>query len=283
MNIQWYPGHMTKAVRMMEENLKCIDLVIELLDARIPMSSRNPDIDRLAKGKFRLVILNKADLAEENINKAWQKYFEDKGLSCVLYNSKSKNGVKDLLAKVREVCKDKIERDRRRGIINRSIKSMVVGIPNVGKSTFVNNLVGKNAAVVGNKPGVTKGKQWIHVSKELDLLDTPGILWPKFEDEQIGIHIGFIGSVNDEILLKEELALHLIDELMKKDPAILKSRFGNWEEELDAPKILEQIALVRKCIQKKEEPDYKKAADLLLDEFRSGKLGRLSMESPSEE
>ena len=283
MNIQWYPGHMTKAVRMMEENLKCIDLVIELLDARIPMSSRNPDIDRMAKGKFRLVVLNKSDLAEDTGNKAWLEYFERKGLPCVLYNSKSKNGVKELLNKVKDVCKDKIERDRRRGIINRSIKSMVVGIPNVGKSTFVNNIVGKNAAVVGNKPGVTKGKQWIHVSKELDLLDTPGILWPKFEDELIGIHIGFIGSVNDEILLKEELALHLIDELLTKDPGILKERFGEWEEGLDAPKILEHIAIVRKCIQKKEEPDLKKAADLLLEEFRSGKLGRITLEIPCEE
>lgn len=280
MNIQWYPGHMTKAVRMMEENLKLIDLVIELVDARIPLSSRNPDIDRLAKGKFRLVILNKSDLAEDAINKAWQSYFEEQGIACILYNSKTKEGVKELLNKVRDVCREKIERDRRRGIINRSVKSMVVGIPNVGKSTFVNNLVGRNAAVVGNKPGVTKGKQWIHVSKELDLLDTPGILWPKFEDERIGIHIGFIGSVNDEILQKEELAIHLIEELNAKDKSILSKRYGEFEETLDAAHILEQIAVVRKCFLKNEVPDTKKASDLLLDEFRNGKLGRISLEIP---
>ena len=280
MNIQWYPGHMTKAVRMMEENMKLIDLVIELLDARIPLSSRNPDIDRLAKGKYRLVILNKSDLSEDETNKAWQSYFEEQGIACILYNSKSKDGVKSLLSKVREVCKEKIERDRRRGIINRSVKSMVVGIPNVGKSTFVNNLVGRNAAVVGNKPGVTKGKQWIKVSKELDLLDTPGILWPKFEDEKIGIHIGFIGSVNDEILQKEELALHLIEELNAKDKTILSKRYGEWDEDLNAAGILEHIAKARKCLGKNEVPDLKKASDLLLEEFRSGKLGRISLETP---
>ena len=198
MNIQWYPGHMTKAVRMMEENMKLIDLVIEILDARIPVSSRNPDIDRLAKNKMRMVVLNKADLANENINKDWIGYYESIGVKAVLYNSKSRDGMNALLSAIRETCREKIERDRRRGIKNRSVKAMIVGIPNVGKSTFINNLAKRNAAVVGNKPGVTKGKQWIHISNELDLLDTPGILWPKFDDQKIGLHIGFIGSINDE-------------------------------------------------------------------------------------
>ena len=287
MNIQWYPGHMTKAVRMMEENMKLIDLVIEILDARIPVSSRNPDIDRLAKNKMRMVVLNKADLANENINKDWIGYYESIGVKAVLYNSKSRDGMNALLSAIRETCKEKIERDRRRGIRNRSVKAMIVGIPNVGKSTFINNLAKRNAAVVGNKPGVTKGKQWIHISNELDLLDTPGILWPKFDDQKIGLHIGFIGSINDEILPSEELAYELIRVLNGISPEVLPARYGisssAADTEAECAGILGEIAVNRKCFKKGEEPDLKKAADLLLDEFRSGKLGRISLERPETE
>ncbi|MBR4581127.1 MAG: ribosome biogenesis GTPase YlqF [Lachnospiraceae bacterium] len=284
MNIQWYPGHMTKAVRMMEENMKLIDLVIEILDARIPLSSRNPDIDRLANNKMRMVILNKADLANDTLNKEWVSYFESVGIKAVLYNSKSREGMNALLVAIRETCREKIERDRRRGIKNRSVKAMIVGIPNVGKSTFINNLAKRNAAVVGNKPGVTKGKQWIHISNELDLLDTPGILWPKFDDQKVGLRIGFIGSINDEILPSEELAYELIRCLYEISPEILKSRYSVTYEiaktDEDCAKVLEEIATNRKCFKKGEEPDLKKAADLLSDEFRSGKLGRISLEVP---
>lgn len=287
MNIQWYPGHMTKAVRMMEENMKLIDLVIEILDARIPVSSRNPDIDRLAKNKMRMVVLNKADLANETINKKWVNYYESIGVKAVLYNSKSREGMNTLLSAIREACKEKIERDRRRGIRNRSVKAIIVGIPNVGKSTFINNLAKRNAAVVGNKPGVTKGKQWIHISNELDLLDTPGILWPKFDDQKIGLHIGFIGSINDEILPSEELAYELIRVLNGISPEVLPSRYGtesaSADTEAECAEILGKIAVNRKCFKKGEEPDLKKAADLLLDEFRSGKLGRISLERPETE
>lgn len=287
MNIQWYPGHMTKAVRMMEENMKLIDLVIEILDARIPVSSRNPDIDRLAKNKMRMVVLNKADLANETINKKWVNYYESIGVKAVLYNSKSREGMNTLLSAIREACKEKIERDRRRGIKNRSVKAMIVGIPNVGKSTFINNLAKRNAAVVGNKPGVTKGKQWIHISNELDLLDTPGILWPKFDDQKIGLHIGFIGSINDEILPSEELAYELIRVLNGISPEVLPARYGiasaSADTEAECTGILGEIAVNRKCFKKGDEPDLKKAADLLLDEFRSGKLGRISLERPETE
>lgn len=311
MNIQWYPGHMTKAVRMMEENMKLIDLVIEILDARIPYSSRNPDIDRLAGEKMRLVILNKADLSDENRNREWLAYFESKGIPAISYNSKAKDGMNALLAKIKEVCREKIERDKRRGIINRSVKAMIVGIPNVGKSTFINNLAKRNAAVVGNKPGVTKGKQWIHVNKELDLLDTPGILWPKFDDPSVGLHIGFIGSINDEILSLEELAMELLKTLEQTAPGAVWKRYGsmdgkevysedgsqpeelplNQTEELPLNQTeehvvyyqqLKQIAIVRKCYKKGDEPDLKKAADLLLDDFRSGKLGKITLEFPPE-
>lgn len=284
MNIQWYPGHMTKAVRMMEENMKLIDLVIEILDARIPVSSRNPDIDRLAGNKMRMVILNKADLANDNVNKEWISYFESIGVTAVKYNSKSRDGMGALLGSIKECCKEKIERDRRRGIKNRSVKAMIVGIPNVGKSTFINNLAKRNAAVVGNKPGVTKGKQWIHISNELDLLDTPGILWPKFEDQKTGLHIGFIGSINDEILPSENLACELVRCLYAISPELLNTRFSLTTEDVqsdsDCMDVLTQIAVFRKCFKKGEEPDVKKAADLLLDEFRSGKLGRISLERP---
>ena len=282
MNIQWYPGHMTKAVRMMEENLKLIDLVIELKDARIPFSSTNPDIDRLAGNKMRLVILNKSDLASDAVNKEWIEYYEKRGVPAVLYNSKSRDGMNALLGKIKEVCATKIERDRRRGIKNRSVKAIIVGIPNVGKSTFINNIAKRNAAVVGNKPGVTKGKQWIHISNELDLLDTPGILWPKFDNEEIGLNIAFIGSINDEVLITEELAMKLIESLKKCAPGVLAERYGISGENSDSHVILNEIAINRKCFLKQEEPDLKKASNIILDEFRNGKLGRISLERPAE-
>lgn len=283
---QWYPGHMTKAKRMMQENIKLIDLVIELVDARIPMSSRNPDIDELGKNKARLILLNKADLADEQQTKGWQTFFEKQGCFVVALNSRNRNGMKAINSAVAEACKEKIERDRKRGILNRPVRAMVVGIPNVGKSTFINSFAGKACAKTGNKPGVTKGKQWIRLSKTLELLDTPGILWPKFEDQQVGIRLALIGSMNDEILNTEELAMELILFLEKEYGGLLKERYGisPAEEEAfgetGALKILEQIAEVRKCFKKGEELDLRKAANLLLDDFRSGKLGRVTLEKP---
>ena len=206
MDYQWYPGHMTKAMRQMKEDIKLIDLVIELLDARIPISSRNPDIDNLGKNKARLVLLNKSDLADEAQNNKWIQYFKDKGIIALKINSKNKQGIKDINNAVLTVCKEKIERDKRKGIKNRPVRAMVVGIPNVGKSTFINAYAGKNCAKTGNKPGVTKGKQWIRLGKNLELLDTPGVLWPKFDDKKIGLHLAFIGSMNDNNLDMAELA-----------------------------------------------------------------------------
>ena len=287
MTYQWYPGHMTKAKRMMQENIKLIDLVIELVDARIPLSSRNPDIDELGKNKARLILLNKADLADDQQTKKWQSFFEKKGYFVVALNSRNRNGMKAINAAVTESCKEKIERDRKRGIINRPVRAMVVGIPNVGKSTFINSFAGKACAKTGNKPGVTKGKQWIRLSKTLELLDTPGILWPKFEDQQVGVKLALIGSMNDEILNIEELALELIAFLAKEYKGLLAKRFDIAEEledeikeEHGALKILTEIANVRKCFKKGEELDLRKAANLLLDDFRSGKLGRVTLEKP---
>ena len=219
MNIQWYPGHMTKAKRQMQEDLKLIDLIIELVDARIPLSSRNPDIDELGKNKARLILLNKSDLADERYNEQWSAYFQKKGFYVVKVNAKSGAGLKSIQGAIQEACKAKIERDRRRGIKNRPIRAMVVGIPNVGKSTFINSYAGKACAKTGNKPGVTKGKQWIRLNKTLELLDTPGILWPKFEDQEVGKRLAFIGSIKDEILNLEELSLELLDYIRTNYPA----------------------------------------------------------------
>ena len=279
MNIQWYPGHMTKARRMMQENIKLIDIVIELLDARVPVSSRNPDIDTLANNKFRLVILNKCDLADDKVNEKWQQYFKDKGIKVVLVNAKSGQGMKNITDVVKEACKEKIERDRKRGIINRPIRALIVGIPNVGKSTFINSYAKKACTKVGNKPGVTKGKQWIKINKNVELLDTPGILWPKFEDETVGKHLAFIGSINDEILQKTELACELISFLLEKYPKVLEDRY-QADEEKGPTEILSMIAENRGCIMKGKELDFEKAAAILLDEFRSGVLGRISIETP---
>ena len=278
MNIQWYPGHMTKAKRAMQEDIKLIDLIIELVDARVPVSSRNPDIDKLGANKARLVLLNKSDLASESYNEAWSSYFKSLGYHVVKVNSRTGAGLKQINGVVLEACKEKIERDRRRGILNRPVRAMVVGIPNVGKSTFINSFAGKACTKTGNKPGVTKGNQWIRLNKSLELLDTPGILWPKFEDQKVGLHLAFIGSINDEILNKEELALELFKFLRGHYLPVLKERYQFTEETLDSP--LEHIARIRSCLAKGNEPDIKKAANILIDDFRSGKLGRITVEFP---
>lgn len=280
MNIQWYPGHMTKAKRAMKEDIKLIDLIIELVDARVPLSSRNPDIDELGAGKARLILLNKSDLADERQNAKWASYFQDKGYFVVKVNSKSGAGLKSINGVVQEACKEKIERDRRRGILNRPVRAMVVGIPNVGKSTFINSFAGKACAKTGNKPGVTKGNQWIRLNKSLELLDTPGILWPRFEDQKVGIRLALIGSINDEILNKDELALELIRFLKKQYPGVLEEKYQ--ADAPDAVDALNQIAKARACLQKGGELDLSKAARLLIDDFRNGKLGKITLELPPE-
>ena len=277
MNYQWYPGHMTKARRMMQENIKLIDLVIELVDARIPISSRNPDIDELGKGKSRIILLNKSDLADPVWNKKWVEYFSQKGMGVLEINSKTGMGIKSIQGLVQEVCKEKIERDRKRGIVNRPVRAMVVGIPNVGKSTFINAFAGKACAKTGNKPGVTKGKQWIRLNKGLELLDTPGILWPKFEDQQVGMRLAFIGSMNDEILIPDELACDLIGVISGLYPKALQERYD--ADPAGKPiEILEAVAESRKCYARGEQLDLVKASGLLIDDFRSGKLGRMTLE-----
>ena len=230
MNYQWYPGHMTKARRMMQEDIKLIDLVIELIDARVPVSSRNPDIDELGKNKARLVLLNKSDLADERRTEAWEAYFREKGCFTARINARSGAGMKQIHGIIQEACKEKIERDRKRGIMNRPVRAMVVGIPNVGKSTFINTFAGKACTKTGNKPGVTKGKQWIRLNKSVELLDTPGILWPKFEDQLVGMKLAVIGSIRDEILQVEELAMWIISYLRENYAGRLAERYQIAEE-----------------------------------------------------
>lgn len=286
MQFQWYPGHMTKAKRQMQEDIKLIDLVIELVDARIPLSSRNPDIDELGKNKSRLILMNKYDLADEAVSREWAEFFKKKGYFVVSLDSRSKVGMKNVTAVVMEACKEKIERDRKRGIKNRPVRAMVVGIPNVGKSTFINSYAGKACAKTGNKPGVTKGKQWIRLNKNVELLDTPGILWPKFEDQMVGLRLALIGSIKDEILNIDELSLELIKILTANYPGVLTERYTTEEnalkEDVEPVEILKQIAENRKCISKGNELDYSKAAALVIDEFRSGKLGRITLERPEQ-
>ena len=277
MNYQWYPGHMTKAKRMMQENIKLIDLIIEVVDARIPISSRNPDIDELGKNKARLILLNKSDLADERQNEKWTQHFTEKGFFVVKANSKSGVGIRQVLPVIMEACKEKIERDRKRGIQNRPVRAMVVGIPNVGKSTFINSFAGKACTKTGNKPGVTKGKQWIRINKNVELLDTPGILWPKFEDQSVGAKLAMVGSIKDEILNLEELSLELLGYLHRYYEGILKERY-DVEESEDRLKMLEAIAVNRNCLQKGSELDYGKASNILLEEFRNGKIGRITLE-----
>jgi ribosome biogenesis GTPase A len=281
---------MTKAIRMMQENIKLIDIIIELTDARIPASGRNPDIDELGKNKYRLIILNKADLADPSVTAKWKEFYEKQGCFVIEMNSKSGNEqgkVKDL---VQNACAEKIERDKKRGIVGRPIRAMVAGIPNVGKSTFINKLAGRASAKTGNKPGVTKGKQWISLGRNMQLLDTPGILWPKFDDEMVGLHLALIGSMNDENLDTLELACELIKLLNEYYPSAIKEKYNITDEALSEYEsrqfatrysaYLSAIAENRKLIKQGAEPDMDRAAALILDDFRNGRLGRLSLERP---
>lgn len=282
MHIQWYPGHMTKARRMMQEDIKLIDIVIELVDARVPLSSKNPDIDQLAGQKSRMIILNKYDLADPAKTSEWEKWFKSKGFYVYKLDARKGGQMKAITAMIQEACKEKIERDRKRGIINRPVRAMIVGIPNVGKSTFINTYAGKACAKTGNKPGVTKGKQWIRLNKNVELLDTPGILWPKFDDQVVGQRLAMIGSIKDEILNIDELSILLIEFLKEVYPGILSERYA-VDENCDKISILGLIAESRNCRQKGNELDYSKASKLLIDDFRAGKLGRLTLELPQEQ
>ncbi len=278
-NINWYPGHMTKAMRQMQEDIKLIDLVIELVDARLPLSSKNPDIEKLSINKSRIIIFNKSDLADDKATSLWEAYFRDKGYLTVRLDARKNSGMKDINAVVSKAVSEKTERDRKRGIKNRPVRAMVVGIPNVGKSTFINSYAGKACAKTGNKPGVTKGKQWIRLSKTLELLDTPGVLWPKFEDEDTGIRLAIAGSINDTILNIDELSATAVSIFKESYPGILEAFYGA-DESKDSYGVLNDIALKRNCLKKGGETDLSKAAMLLLDDFRSGRLGKITLEIP---
>lgn len=281
MHFQWYPGHMTKARRAMQEDIKLIDVVIELVDARIPLASKNPDIDALAQNKSRILLLNKSDMADPAWIDPWIRYFEQKGYLAMAVNSKKRNELKRVNSLIQKACKEKMERDRKRGILNRPVRAMIVGIPNVGKSTFINSFAGKACAKTGNKPGVTKGKQWIRLGKQVELLDTPGILWPKFEDQTVGQHLAFIGSIKDELIQSVDLALDLIEFLVAQYPGVLEKAYGVTETQNSADLLLD-VAKSRGCLKKGNEPDYDKAAFLILDDFRNARLGNISIEYPDQ-
>lgn len=263
----------------MQEDIKLCDVVIELLDARIPGSSKNPDMDDLIGNRKRLFILNKADMADPAVTAKWVDYYTSQGIKVLTMDSRVRKQTLAVTNAVKEVCKEKLERDKRRGIAARPIKAMVAGIPNVGKSTFINSFVGKATAKTGNKPGVTRGNQWIRISKDINLLDTPGILWPKFEDQQIGLNLAYIGSINDNILELNEVTYNFIEYIKDNYCNILVERYM-IEDVGDSNEIINKIAELKKSIKKGGEPDIDKTCRLILDDFRSGKLGRISLEQP---
>lgn len=284
MNIQWYPGHMVKAKRKILEDLKLVDVVIELLDARIPISSRNPEVDEIVGNKKRIIVLNKSDLSDEKTNKQWIEFFTKENTKVVLVNSINGKGLKDVISASNYLMKEKIDKLKSKGLLLKTVRALIIGIPNVGKSTFINKLVGKSIAQTGDRPGVTKSKQWIKVSKELELMDTPGILWPKFEDERVGFYLAYTGAIRDEILDIQELSISLLELMMNKFPQELKLRYKLEEEDLnnETEKILRVIGKKRGCIISGGEVDIQRTAMMVLDEFRGGKIGRVSLETPQD-
>ena len=288
MTIQWFPGHMAKTRKLIQENLKGIDVVVEILDARIPLSSRNPLIDDLVKGKDRLVVLNKADLADDKKTREWIEYFDSQeDTKAVQINAlkDSKNIKKIIKDNIEILTKEKREKKLKKGIKSFAIRIMIVGIPNAGKSTFINSLIGKQSARVGNKPGVTRGKQWVKLDNEIEIMDTPGILWPKFEDPEAGLKLALTGAIKDEVFHFEPSSIALIQYLKNNYPGQLKERYKLSDEELnmDAPAVAQRIGEKRGCLLKGGEVDLGKTASIIITEFRKGSLGRVTLESPGEE
>ena len=279
--IQWFPGHMAKTLRLMETEIRNVDCVLQILDARIPLSSLNPEIERITSDKPHLYIMNKADLADPDITAQWLAYFKSAGAGCLPMNSKQSGKAGAVKGPIEKELSALMERRRKKGMIGARIRVMVVGIPNVGKSTFINALAGKACAKTGNKPGVTKGKQWIRLNRNVELLDTPGILWPKFEDQSVGMKLAFIGSIKDELLQRTELAAEFVKFMQRHYPGVLAEKYETSEEG-EAYAVLEGIARSRHCLVRGNELDLEKASALLLDDFRDGRLGRLTLEYPDQ-
>ena len=282
MNINWYPGHMRKTKRLLQQNLKLVDIVFELLDSRIPISSTNPDIDEIIGNKPRVVVLNKSDLSSSDANSQWINYFKQKGITAIPINAVGSKGIKKIIDHANVLMSEKLERLKQRGIQKRPIRAMIVGIPNVGKTTLINALAGRKSAKTGNKPGVTRGNQWIKLKGNLELLDTPGILWPKFEDQKVGRNLAFTGAIKDEIMDIETLALRLTEKLIHTAPKLLEERYKIEINNLLPLETMEQIGRKRGCIIKRGEIDYTRTAHIILDEFRRGIIGRITLELPND-
>ncbi|MBP2100318.1 ribosome biogenesis GTPase YlqF [Enterococcus rivorum] len=275
MTIQWFPGHMAKARREVSEKIKYVDIVFELIDARLPLSSRNPMMDQIVQQKPRLILLNKGDLADADQNKKWQQYFSEQGYHTLVINAQQNKGVNKIVPEAKKALKEKLARERSKGLKPRAIRAMCIGIPNVGKSTLMNRLVGKKIAITGNKPGVTKGQQWLRSGTDLELLDTPGILWPKFEDQEIGKKLALTGAIKDQLLHLDELAMYGLQFFARFYPARLANRYNLTEEETFLP-TAELLMLISKKRGYKE--DYDRASEMIIQEIRSGKLGSYTLD-----
>lgn len=280
-NIQWFPGHMAKTRRLIGESLSLVDLVIELTDARIPQSSRNPELDKWLLDKPRIIILNKSDCADENITKQWVEYYKKKGIRAVMADCKSGKGIAGIIPAVKAELAELLERRKAKGIAGKPIRVMVVGIPNVGKSSLINKLAGSKRAKVEDRPGVTRGRQWVKISNELELLDMPGVLWPKFEDQTVGEHLAFTGAVKDDVIDIELLAMRLLQLLNRDYPQLLQERYKvDAEEDTEAYELLTMVGRKRGMLIPGGEVNTERAAITVLDEYRSGKLGKISLEKP---
>lgn len=282
MNIQWFPGHMTKTIKEIKENLALADLVIELLDARIPYSSGNPELARILPDKKRITVLNKSDLAHPEATARWIEHFKNRSITALAIDSLSGSGVRELMLKITERGEMVREKWQKRGRKNKRIRVMIAGIPNVGKSSLINRIAGKASARTGDKPGVTRGRQWVKVAEGIDLLDTPGVLWPKFDEERVGVNLAITGAIKEEVLDREELALKLIERLFQLDPELLKRGYGIVQLEETPYRVLEQVGSARGCMVRGGRIDTLRTSIILLEDFRSGRLGRITLELPED-
>lgn len=280
MNINWYPGHMKKTKELMKRSLPLIDIIYEVLDARVPISSKNPDVDSIIGNKPRLIILNKSDLSNEIANEEWERFFLSKGIPTIFVNSLNGSGLNQIVNKSNTLIKDKMNKLKDKGIKNRPVRAMILGVPNVGKSTLINNLSGRKGAKTGNKPGVTKGNQWIKIKGNLELLDTPGILWPKLDNEELALNLAFTGAIKDELLDIEDLAFKLLEKLIKLCPVLIEKRYNIIVRNYSTYEIMESIAMNRGCILKGGEIDYTRISNTIIDDFRKGRIGRITLELP---